>query len=267
MNVELAPRHKVGLPLRHPLLLAQGTVEILALCDRRLLGAVVASEVGGKARQRRRLLARPGGFLSEEGPGVLSWSGLRDLLRAAGDLPVIGRVRGRDARGAARAAARLEAAGVSALQVDLLPGERELAQEVMRAVREACELPLLAQVPLEGAVVFARAAEEAGADALVVAAPPQGLAVLDDPASPQAVEVHGPLVHPLALLAVQQVAESVTIPIVARGGITGLAGAQAFLAQGAVAVAVDSLATVRPAAVAEIGRGLQRARALIPSGR
>ena len=256
MSVELAPRHKVGLSLEHPLLLANCTAELLSLCDHTVVGAVIAAEIGSRARAPRRVGERPGGFLWEEGRGVNSLQGLRRLLRVAGSLPVLGRVLGAEARGAARAAGRLQQEGVQALVLDLLPGDLRQAEEVLTAVRRATDLPLLAQVPLWEAVPYARACEAEGADALVVAGPPRGLAAFDDPHSPKIVEVHGPLLHPLFLLAVQQVARAVTIPLIARGGLLTAADAQAFLAQGAAAVTIDSLALVEPAAVAEIGHSL-----------
>ena len=257
MSVQLAPEHKVGLILRHPLLVANCTPELLALCDRAVLGAVVAPEVGGRGRVARRLAERPGGLVLEEARGAFSLNGLRELLRVAGDLPVIGQVRGADPGGAAQAARRLEGEGMSAIQLNLLPGDPELAEEVILAIRAACDLPLLAQVPLLEAVRYAEACDAVHADALVVAGPPRGLAVFDDPRAPRTVEVHGPLLQPLVLLALAQVAQAVSLPLVARGGLLTLADAQAFLAQGAAAVMADSLATVEPGAVAEIGRRIE----------
>ncbi len=256
MSVELAPQHKVGLTLSQPLLVANGTAELLALCNRSVIGAVVAPAIGSRSRVPRRVGERPGGLLVEEGRGAFSLSGLRQLLRAAGDLPVLGRVPAADVRGAARAAERLASEGVRAVELDLLPGDLPLAGDVLAAVRRACDLPLVAQVPLLEAVVYAEASQAAGADALVVAGPPRGLATLADPHAPSVVEVHGPLLHPLFLLAVREVARAVDLPLIARGGLLTLADARAFLAQGAVAVVVDSLATVDPAGVAAIGRGL-----------
>lgn len=254
MAVELAPYHKTGLSLARPLLVAHCTAELLALLDRSVLGAVVAPELGGARRERRRAVERPGGVLVEEGRGALSLSGLRRLAREAGDLPVIASVAAAEPRGAARAAERLAGEGVRALLVDLLPGDPALAEDSLAAVRAAVELPLLAQVPLFEAAAYAALAREAGADALVVAAPAQGLAALDGELRP--VRVHGPLLHPLYLLTLQQVGRASRLPIVARGGIQSAADARAFLDLGAVAVMVDSLATVEPGAVAEIGRAL-----------
>lgn len=256
MSVQLAPQHKEGLALPWPLLVANCTAELLGLLDRAHLGAVIAPEIGGRRRRPRQIVERPGGFLLAEGRGAFSLSGLRRLLRAAGGLAVIGRLPALEPHGAARAAARLADEGVSAIELDLLPGDPELAYRALDAVRAATGLPLLAGVPLVEAVPCALIAEEAEADALIVATPPRGLAASGDPAAVRAVEVHGPLLHPLTLLAVQQVAAAVTLPIVARGGLLTVDDARSYLAQGAAAIAADSLATVDPGAIAAIGRGL-----------
>lgn len=258
MSVQLAPQHKVGMALRTPLLLANATAELLSLLDREVLGAAVAPEIGGHARRPRRIVERPGGFLLEEGRGAFSRSGLRRLLRVAGDLPVIARVPAADPQGAARAVERLAAEGVQAIELDLLPNDLPLAGRTVAHVRRVTGLPLLARVPLGEALNYAIAAAEDGADSLVVAAPPRGMAPLGDPPAPRAVQVHGPLLHPLILQAVLEVADAVDLPVVARGGILTVDDALAYLAAGAVAVAVDSLALVDPAATNEIGQALQR---------
>ncbi len=255
MTVQLAPQHKVGLLVRSPLLLANCTAELLSLCDRDVLGAVVAPEIGGARRRPRRVVERPGGVVLEIAPGAHSISGLRRLLRAAGELPVLARVMASDPDGVARAGERLEELGVSALEVDLQPGDLELARAALATLREAVELPLLARVPLTQAAACARAVRDLS-DALVVAAPPRGLARLAEDEPPRPVEVHGPLLHPLVLDALREVRQAVDLPLVARGGILTAADAGAFLAEGASAVEIDSLAVVHPAAIGAIGREL-----------
>ncbi|MDI7276726.1 MAG: hypothetical protein QME94_12170, partial [Anaerolineae bacterium] len=148
-----------------------------------------------------------------------------------------------------------QAAGVSALEVDLSPGDPELAAAVLAGLREAVDLPVLARLPLAQAVLYAQAVSGL-ADALVVAAPPRGLALLDEGRPARPVQVHGPLLHPLILQAMREVRQVVDLPLVARGGILSAADARAYLAEDAVAVAVDSLASVDPGAVAAIGREL-----------
>jgi len=253
MSIELAPRHKVGLTLQHPLLVANATAELLPLlAGPQALGALIAPEVGSRARKPLRMVRRPGGLAREVGRGALSLSGLRALVRAAGDLPVLGRVLGADPTAAVRAAERLAEEGVQGVVLDLPPGNPVAAEDTVARVLAAVDVPLIAQVPLLEALPFAEACYQGGADALLVAGPAHGLVALDDPHSPLPVEVHGPLLHPLYLLAVREVARRVPLPVIARGGIYTPADARAFLAQGAMAVAVDSLAFVDPAAVAHI---------------
>ncbi len=256
MSVQLAPQHKVGLALRRRLLLANCTSELLALFDRDLLGAVVAPEVGARQRRPARFVERPGGLLLEEARGAFSLSGLRRLLRQAGDLPVLGRVLGAEPAAAARAAARLAGEGVAGIVADLLPGDLNLAADVITALGQATDLPLLAEVPLFQALPAARVAVEAGADALLVAGAPRGLAAFGGTHELTPVRVHGPLLFPLTLQALHDVAAVVAAPLVLRGGLLTAEDAAAALAHGAAAVAVDSLAGIDPAGVNAIGRAL-----------
>jgi len=274
VSLQLAPQHKVGLSLRSPLLLAGSTPELLSLYDRSLLGAAVAPEVGGRERRAVPFVELPGGVGFEETRGALSFSGLRRLLEAAGDLPVIGTVLGAQPSAAATAARRLERAGLQALLVDLAAPGPDRAAAVLAAVRAACELPLLAQVPFEEALDCALACRHE-ADSLVIAAPPRGLhsfpaphrrdereggqgrppSSADRPLTP--VRLHGPLLLPLVLRLAEQVASAVDLPLIARADPLTPDDAAACLAAGASALLVDTLPFVDPAAVQAIAGALR----------
>ena len=278
MTVQLAPQHKVGLSLRSPLLLAGCTPELLSLYGAAPLGAVVAPEVGGRERRPTCYREFPGGIAWEATRGALSYSGLRRLVEAAGDLPVLGSVLGAQPSAAAAAAQRLERAGVQALLVDLAMSHPERVADVLRAVRASCELSLLAQVPFEDSLDCALACCDE-ADSLVIAAPPRGLYPFPTPQhSPQGrdergggqgrpsnhsdplltpVRLHGPLLLPLVLRAVEQVASAVDLPLIARADPLTPADAQACLAAGASALLVDTLAFVDPVAVQALAGALR----------
>src|SRR5207249_1562805 len=91
-----------------------------------------------------------------------------------------------------------------------------------------------------------------GADALVCIAPPRGAAM--DLSAGQAIEgeVYGPLVKPLALKTLREVAAVATVPLVACGGVHTAEDVNEFLAAGAVAVMVDSVVWVDPGSVDEL---------------
>jgi dihydroorotate dehydrogenase (NAD+) catalytic subunit len=61
--------------------------------------------------------------------------------------------------------------------------------------------------------------------------------------------VYGPLVKALALKTLREAAESVSIPLIACGGVHSFEDVNELLAAGASAVMVDSLAWIDPKAV------------------
>ena len=138
------------------------------------------------------------------------------------------------------------------------------ARLMVSAARARTQLPLLVKLPLYQAVHVAAAAAEAGADALVVAAPPRGTA--RDPQTGALVggRAYGPWLKALALRIVGQIAVHVRSPVIGCGGIHHPDDARDYLEAGAVAVQLDSVAWVRPEMVALIARnlgGLEETRA------
>ena len=99
-------------------------------------------------------------------------------------------------------------------------------------------------------VPIARAVEEAGADALVVANTFLGMAVDIERRRPVLANVtgglSGPAVHPLVLRLLWQVRAAVKCPLVAAGGVRGVEEAIAFLMVGASAVQVGAMNFVDP---------------------
>jgi len=126
---------------------------------------------------------------------------------------------------------------------------------ILDAAREST-LPALVRVPLYSAVESARAAVEAGAGGLVVAAPPRGTA--RDPESGQLIggRVYGPWLKAQALRAVGQIARLVSVPVIGCGGIHTADDARDFLEAGAVAVQVDTATWVQPRLLEVIARNL-----------
>lgn len=127
---------------------------------------------------------------------------------------------------------------------------------LLKIAQASTQLPLLVRVPLYNAVECALAAQDAGADGLVVAAPPRGTA--RDPDSGQLVggRVYGPWLSAQALRAVGQVMQVAQIPITGAGGIHTAAEARSFIEAGAVAVQIDTLIWRHPHALEVIARNL-----------
>lgn len=122
----------------------------------------------------------------------------------------------------------------------------KMTAEVVSAVRAACNLPIIAKLTpnVTSVVEIARAATDAGADALSLVNTFQGLAVNWRTRSPILGNgiggLSGPAIKPLALRIVWQVAQAVQTPIIGIGGIQSIDDVMEFLVCGATAVQIGT---------------------------
>lgn len=122
----------------------------------------------------------------------------------------------------------------------------KLTAEVVSAVRAACDLPIIAKLTpnVTSVVEIAKAASEAGADALSLINTFQGLAVNWRKRKPILGNgiggLSGPAIKPLALRIVWQVAQAVKTPIIGVGGIQSIDDVMEFLVCGATAVQIGT---------------------------
>lgn len=265
-SIDLAPRHKTGLPLRSPILLACGSAGygiVPPFVDAAALGAVVTLPLGARANPAPPEFAQThaGVVVAHGGPAAA-----RAALRHWGsrwkraDPPVVARVQGDSVDDLVECAETLEEVReIAALEwrADALPPQD--AGQALARLRAASEKPLLVQVPLFHAVAYCEAVGE-WADALVVGAPPEGSAWLPDEGRWISGETHGAGIFPLVLQALREL-KDVPLPMVALGGIhTPEQAAQAMLA-GASAVMLDTALFRSPdlpnAALAAIIREMQ----------
>jgi dihydroorotate dehydrogenase (NAD+) catalytic subunit len=131
------------------------------------------------------------------------------------------------------------------------------AADMIAAATNGTEKPVIARLPVYDAFEIAEGVAEAGADALVVAAPPRGSA--RDPLTGRLVNgrVYGPLVKPMVLQLVQNLRQRVAnVPIIGAGGIHSPQDARDYLDVGAVAVQVDAVTWVQPNLLERIARDL-----------
>ncbi len=109
---------------------------------------------------------------------------------------------------------------------------------------------------------FARAVEEAGADAVSVINTVIGMAVDIRTRKPKLSTVtgglSGPAIKPIALAKVYEVAQAVEIPILGIGGIATVEDAIEFLLVGASGVQIGTMNYVDPTASAKIAEGLRQ---------
>lgn len=108
---------------------------------------------------------------------------------------------------------------------------------------------------------IARAAEDAGADAVTVSNTLLGMAVDVERRRPILSNItgglSGPAVHPVALRLVWQVSRAVKIPVVGVGGIASVEDVVAMLLCGASAVQVGTMNFVKPDTLATLNNGLR----------
>ena len=253
--VELAPRHKTGLSLANPVLLATGVAgygDIRAPgLDFAALGGLVTAPVTRRPAHRTipQVHELPGGLFWQRG----DWNpGLRVVLRDFAPLwrrlatPIIVHIGADDPGEVAALAGALEGTpGVAGLELDAA-GDARAAADLIWAAREAADLPILARVSAGADDAFVRTLLQAPVDALVVAQPPAGARI--DPDSGRLVygSVHGPALAPALTARVAQLAQWVDAPLVACGGVHSVDDALAHLAAGALAVGIDTAVWVDP---------------------
>jgi dihydroorotate dehydrogenase (NAD+) catalytic subunit len=250
LAIELAPRHKTGLHLRTPVMVAAGCyglgTEYRGVVEVESLGAVVVGPVTMRRRAGAappRAVPIPGGVLLHTG---LANPGLPTVLRRYGrawersPAPVILHL-------AATSPGEVTAACLRASGVEMVAGvelglhdgvEPGDAQALVAAAQSALRQPLLVRLPLPNAARLAEVTVAAGADALTVGAPPRGTVFHRDRFVTG--RLYGPFVLPLALRALRQAAEAVDVSLVGCGGVGSVEDALAFLQAGASAVQVGA---------------------------
>jgi dihydroorotate dehydrogenase (NAD+) catalytic subunit len=148
----------------------------------------------------------------------------------------------------------------------------DVTRRVVAGVRAVCPLPLIAKLTpnVTSIVPIARAAAEAGADAVSLVNTFVGMAIDWKRRRPILGNVtgglSGPAIKPLALRLVWQVARHVQVPILGIGGISTIDDVMEFLVAGASAVQIgtanffDPTVSMRlveqlPGALAQLGAG------------
>jgi dihydroorotate dehydrogenase (NAD+) catalytic subunit len=121
-----------------------------------------------------------------------------------------------------------------------------LTAAVVHAARSTTDKTLIVKLSpnVTDICAVAREAEAAGADALAVINTVRGMAIDVESWRPRLANVGGGLsgaaIRPIAVLAVYEVAQAVTIPIVGQGGIESVTDALEFFLAGATAIAIGT---------------------------
>lgn len=275
-----------GMKMKNPVMTSSGTygfgLEFLDFYDPSELGALVVKGLAPEpwpGNKPPRIAETPAGMLNAVGlqnPGVDAF--IRDDLPQLRryDVPVIANIVGHDIEGYVHVARRLsEVEGIAGLELNIsCPNVKHggiafgtdplMISQLVAAVRKATELPLIVKLSpnVTDICVTARAAEEAGADALSLINTLLGMSIDIKTRRPKLGNItgglSGPAVRPVAVRMVWQVAQTVSIPIIGMGGIMTAEDALEFILAGARAVSIGTANFVNPRAPLEVIAGIRK---------
>ena len=140
---------------------------------------------------------------------------------------------------------------------------KEMTREITTRLRPLTGKPLMIKLTPNVTHIseFARAVEDAGADAVSVINTLIGLAVDIYARKPRLSTVtgglSGPAIKPVALAKVYEVSKAVKIPIIGIGGIMTGEDAVEFLLAGATAVQIGTASFINPSAGVNVAAGLR----------
>jgi dihydroorotate dehydrogenase (NAD+) catalytic subunit len=276
---------KIGkLKLQNPVTVASGTfgygVEYAQLLDLNQLGAVVVKGIRlepVRGNPTPRTVEVASGLINAiglQGPGVdgfikKHWPFLKELK-----VPTIINIWGTTVEEYAEVARRFDAlGGVGALELNVsCPNIKEggaqfgtdlkLLAQVVAACRKATTLPLITKMSpnVVSIAPYAKAAEDAGSDALAIMNSYPAMAIDIETRRPKVANVTGgltgPAIKPIAVKLVWEAAKAVKIPIIGMGGIQNADDAIEFLMAGATAVAVGTANFYEPQTALQVIAGI-----------
>ncbi len=277
---------KIGrLMMQNPVTVASGTfgygAEYARLIDLNLLGAVTVKGIrlhpvpGNPPPRTAETTSGMLNAIGLQGPGVDGfikkyWPFLKELK-----VPTIINLWGTTVEEYAEVARRFDAlGGVGALELNVsCPNIKEggaqfgtdctLLAQVVAACRQATTLPLITKMSpnVPSIAPFAKAAEDAGSDALAVTNSFPAMAIDTHTRKPKLANITGgltgPAIKPIAIKLVWEAAKAVKIPIIGMGGIQNAADAIEFLMAGATAVAVGTANFYEPQTALQVIAGIR----------
>lgn len=274
-----------GIRFKNPLLAASGTfgygVECESMLDLSLLGGIVSKGLYLEPRAgcpAPRITETPSGLLNAiglQGVGVRAF--VADILPRLRrhDTVLLVNVCGDTVEEYAEVARVLDQSeGVAGLEINIsCPNVEQggmvfgcdpgMTHRVVSAVRRATRLPVIPKLSpnVTDITILARAAEEAGADALSCINTLLGLAVDVETRRPRLAfgtgGLSGPAIRPVAVRMAWQTARAVKIPIIGTGGIASTEDVLEFLIAGCSAVQIGTANFIDPGIYTTLLAGLR----------
>jgi dihydroorotate dehydrogenase (NAD+) catalytic subunit len=273
------------LRMQNPVTVASGTfgygAEYAPLIDLNQLGAVTVKGIrlepvrGNPTPRTAEVTSGMLNAIGLQGPGVDGfiekyWPFLKELR-----VPTIINIWGTTVEEYAEVARQFDAlGGVGALELNVsCPNIKEggaqfgtdckLLAQVVAACRQATTLPLITKMSpnVPNIAPLAKAAEDAGSDALAVTNSFPAMAIDIQTRKPKLANITGgltgPAIKPIAIKLVWEAAKAVKIPIIGMGGIQNADDAIEFLMAGATAVAVGTANFYEPQTPLQVIAGIR----------
>ncbi|MFA6078225.1 MAG: dihydroorotate dehydrogenase [Candidatus Omnitrophota bacterium] len=273
------------LKLKNPVMVASGTFgeEYKELTNINSLGAIVMKTITLNARA-----GNPPPRIAETASGMLNSIGLENkgleyfLTSKASFLkklkiPVVASIAGNDEKEYALLAEGLDRSGIiDAIEINLscpnikhgnrlglISQDERSTAGIVRAVRKATGLTVIAKLTpnVTDVSLIAKAAEDAGADAVLLINTFAGMAVDINTRKPKLGNItgglSGPAIKPIALKAVWDTYKKIKIPVIGAGGIMDYKDAIEFILCGAAAIQVGTANFVDPQTTGAVVKGIK----------
>ncbi len=255
-----------GVELENPTMLASGIMgetggSLLAMAKGGA-GALVTKSIGSVPRQGHKnptLVELEFGYMNAMGlpnPGIEAFGEEMYEASKAG-IPIVGSVFGSSAEEFASLARRMQEYGAEAVELNLscphakgygmeMGVDPEVVANIIREVKAAVVIPVFAKLTpnTHKLIDVAKAAEEAGVDAIVAINTLKAMKIDVDARMPVLSNryggLSGPAVRGVGVRCVYELFEALKIPVIGVGGVEDWRSALEYMMAGAVAVQIGS---------------------------
>ena len=273
-----------GVEFKNPITVASGTfgsgMEYDEFFDISALGAVTTKGVANvpwAGNPTPRIAETYGGMMNAIGlqnPGIDTFCERDIPFRKTKDTKIIVNVCGKSESDYVEVVERLGDEPVDLLEINVsCPNVKEggiafgqdpkALYDITKAVKAKAKQPIIMKLSpnVTDITVMAKAAEDAGADALSLINTLTGMKIdvkkRTFAVANKTAGVSGPAIKPIAVRMVYQVANAVKLPIIGMGGVATYEDALEFMMAGATAVAVGTANFHNPYATKEIIKGIE----------